>query len=562
MICGGGKSCKRVRLKNGVPGVDRGSGMDSAHQLPWPAKSGVRLHSGDARWMRILQGVEPPGRRASVIRRSLLLVVALAPAACVAAEPPAASVAFTTTDPVVVTARSLLECGDLADVGNRLRDAAPTGPEVDARARQELTEIVRRLRHEYSLDPEALATAVRRQIPDATDAEVAAWAVEAQLPTRLVAGRRVFQRRAPQNLVLFSPRARGRRDATRPPPPPAWSLADHVRAVIAEATRTGSDRVLPVRHRVTHTITVPAAQPGIRPGARVRAWLPFPQETDLQREVRLLETGPGEPSVAAAGRLDRRATGCLQRSVLLECVVADPPGAIEFREVFEFVSFAFAPALDESRALPLPADWDGACLDERPPHIVYTPEIRREVAEIVGGEANPLARARRIFRWVSRSIPWQAEDEYSTIPSLAVRGFAVRRGDCGVQNTLFITMCRIAGVPARWQSGFETRPLTGTGIGMHDWAEIYVAPWGWLPADASYGVQPADDPRVADFFCGGRDSYRLIVNLDWGRDLCPPFPGLRSEPADFQRGEVEVDGRPLYFDAWSSRTTVERQPGP
>jgi hypothetical protein len=72
----------------------------------------------------------------------------------------------------------------------------------------------------------------------------------------------------------------------------------------------------------------------------------------------------------------------------------------------------------------------------------------------------------------------------------------------------------------------------------------------------------AADPTTADFFCGGRDSYRLIVNLDWGRELCPPFPGLRSEPADFQRGEVEVDGRPLYFDAWSSKTTVERQPGP
>ena len=58
----------------------------------------------------------------------------------------------------------------------------------------------------------------------------------------------------------------GRRDATRPPPPPAWSLAYHVKAVIAEAARTGSDRVLPVWHRVTHTITVPATQPGIRPG--------------------------------------------------------------------------------------------------------------------------------------------------------------------------------------------------------------------------------------------------------------------------------------------------------
>jgi transglutaminase-like putative cysteine protease len=273
-----------------------------------------------------------------------------------------------------------------------------------------------------------------------------------------------------------------------------------------------------------------------------------------------VEAGPGEPRIAAAGRIEPEAEGCLQRSVYLEAVVGDPPRPLEFREVFEFVSFALCPDLDESRAAPLPAAWGDAFLGERPPHIVFTPEIRRQVEEIVGAETNPLARARRIFRWVSRSIPWQAEDEYATIPSLAVRGFTLRRGDCGVQNTVFVTMCRIAGIPARWQSGFETRPVTG--IGMHDWAEIHVAPWGWLPADASYGVQPSADPRVADFFCGGRDSYRLIVNLDWGRDLCPPFPGLRSEPADFQRGEVAVDGRPLSFEAWSSRTSVERRPGP
>lgn len=93
---------------------------------------------------------------------------------------------------------------------------------------------------------------------------------------------------------------------------------------------------------------------------------------------------------------------------------------------------------------------------------------------------------------------------------------------------------------------------------MHDWSEIYIAPWGWLPVDASYGVKESEDPRIADFYCGHQDSYRMIVNLDWGRELYPPKQSLRSEPADFQRGEVEVDGRNLYFDQWDARTEVER----
>ena len=34
----------------------------------------------------------------------------------------------------------------------------------------------------------------------------------------------------------------------------------------------------------------------------------------------------------------------------------------------------------------------------------------------------------------------------------------------------FITMCRIAGVPARWQSGLYVAPDS---VGSHDWAEFY-----------------------------------------------------------------------------------------
>ena len=96
-------------------------------------------------------------------------------------------------------------------------------------------------------------------------------------------------------------------------------------------------------------------------------------------------------------------------------------------------------------------------------------------------------------------------------------------------------------------------------VGMHDWAEIYIAPWGWLPADASYGVSEIRRPESGQtFYCGHQDSYRLIVNLDWGRDLIPTKSSLRSEPADFQRGEVEVDGQNLYFDEWEAKSDVVR----
>lgn len=92
---------------------------------------------------------------------------------------------------------------------------------------------------------------------------------------------------------------------------------------------------------------------------------------------------------------------------------------------------------------------------------------------------------------------------------------------------------------------------------MHDWTEIYLAPHGWVVVDPSYAYRESDNPDVQQFYLGHMDVYRLIVNLDYGRELIPPKLSLRSEPADFQRGEVEVDGVNLYFDDWTYQYDIE-----
>jgi transglutaminase-like putative cysteine protease len=208
-------------------------------------------------------------------------------------------------------------------------------------------------------------------------------------------------------------------------------------------------------------------------------------------------------------------------------------------------------------ARPLPADTQVEYLAERLPHIAFTPEIRRTVNNVVGSETDPLVRARHIFEFIDREIRYCAEEEYSIIPSFATKALELRRGDCGIHSMLFITMCRAAGIPARWQSGWTTRPEAWN---MHDWAEFYVEPWGWLPADTSLGLQDSEDPRIRAFYFGHLDAYRLIVNLDYGALLHPPENSLRSEPADFQRGEVEIDGRNLYFDEWDWQFDPEVKP--
>jgi transglutaminase-like putative cysteine protease len=251
--------------------------------------------------------------------------------------------------------------------------------------------------------------------------------------------------------------------------------------------------------------------------------------------------------------------GSPHRAIYFEKTLADASKPPRFRAEFEFVTSAYYPKLDAAKVQPydVTSELYRQYTNERPPHIVFTPEVRRLAREITADESNPLEKALRIFRWVSKNVPWCSEMEYSIIPNLSAKGLSARRGDCGVQGMVFITLCRAAGVPARWQSGWQTKPGDWN---MHDWSEFYIEPWGWLPADASYGVREHADPRVRDFFCGHMDPYRLIVNLDYARELQPPKTSFRSEPNDFQRGEIEIDGHNLYFDEWDWTFRVETMP--
>lgn len=90
---------------------------------------------------------------------------------------------------------------------------------------------------------------------------------------------------------------------------------------------------------------------------------------------------------------------------------------------------------------------------------------------------------------------------YFTIPQQVTYIASGMKGDCGLQALLFITMCRIAGIPAGWQSGLYANPRT---IGCHDWAEFYIEPYGWLFADCSFGgaAYRAGHPERWEFYFG------------------------------------------------------------
>ncbi|WP_197530358.1 amidohydrolase family protein [Bythopirellula polymerisocia] len=436
--------------------------------------------------------------------------------------------------------------GALGEAQKKLRStiAAPDEPVSDEPAIQ--AEILRRIPIDFNLEEDEILEELRETIPDISPADLARWRDAGDLDHRLIDGEVRYFSRAISNLFRINTEARDRR-VSQPESPQKFPIVEHVAELVEEANQAEDPEIHPVKHRIRYELTVPAGHPRLRRGAKVSCWLPFPQEYRQQRDVKLLDCGPGEGQISPNGKA--------HRTVYLEHVVDDSEATLTFWEEFEFVTNAYVPTLDPKDVEPY--DTTGTLYREytsqRPPHIVITPEVAALAKEIIGDETNPLEQTRRIFRWVSANIPWCAEIEYSTIPNLSAKGLGARRGDCGVQGMTFITLCRAAGIPARWQSGWQTKPNDSN---IHDWSEFYLEPWGWLPADASYGVKQHEDPRVQDFFCGHMDPYRMIVNLDYAGPLEPPKQSFRSEPNDFQRGEIEIDGHNLYFDEWEASREI------
>jgi hypothetical protein len=448
--------------------------------------------------------------------------------------------------------QALIDKGSYADAEKLLRAQIKDGSAPITSDAAIQLEILRRTRQDFSLTENDVLEQLRRTIPDVTPEDLARWREAGDLQVRLIDGQPRYFRSAVPNLFRFSEDARQRRrPGSFKPEQKKFDMTAHVRELVRQAEASGSDEVFPVRHHISYQLTVEADHPRVKAGAVVRCWLPYPQEYRQQRNVKLLASSPAGGKIAD--------NGAPHRTIYFEQTIRDAATPPTFSVEFEYETAAYCPKLDPKLVEP----YDTAAevyrnnTSERAPHIVFTPEVKRIAAEAVGSETNPLEKARRIFRWVSKNLPWCSEMEYSIIPNISAKGLAARRGDCGVAGMTFITLCRAAGVPARWQSGWQARPGDWN---MHDWSEIYVLPWGWLPADASYGVRDDPDPRVRDFFCGHIDPYRLIVNLDYGRPLQPPKTSFRSEPNDFQRGEVEIDGHNLYFNEWDWKFDVETTP--
>lgn len=187
--------------------------------------------------------------------------------------------------------------------------------------------------------------------------------------------------------------------------------------------------------------------------------------------------------------------------------------------------------------------------EEQYPHIVFTPYIKELVNTLTAGVTDPMEKARIFYDFITLNVKYSYMREYFGLTNIAETCARDFRGDCGVQALLFITLCRCAGIPAKWQSAMAASPYD---IGSHDWAEFYIAPYGWLFADPSYGggaVRVGDEERRR-FYFGNLDPFRMIANSEFQCPLLPEKAHWRADPYDNQSGEIEYEDRGLRLNEY------------
>ena len=172
--------------------------------------------------------------------------------------------------------------------------------------------------------------------------------------------------------------------------------------------------------------------------------------------------------------------------------------------------------------------------------VTLSPRVRKLADELTAGKHGTLEQARAIYDYLvatmkyDKSIPgWGKGD--------TERACDIKAGNCTDFHSLFISLARAKGIPARFVIGFPLTAKDGMVKGYHCWAEFWLDGKGWIPVDASEASK-SDDPKVRAFLFGNLDADR--VQFTMGRDLV--LKPKTSEPLNyFIYPHAEVAGEPV-----------------
>ena len=401
-------------------------------------------------------------------------------------------------------------------------------------------EIMCRLPQEYCWNEAQAVARMQGLVRDFTVEEFRQLVHEGRVDWRFVEGEKRYIRSFAETLLATHPEL-AERQIDPPLQHPSWERYEPEHEQMVRTGAVSADITLETSIGMSDeafAAALAAAKQQGRSTVHIRVWLPLPAACPAQSNITL--DSFTEPPTCIAPE------DAAQRTAYWEADLAEnrPFGA-----VYSYRTTArYADPL-HMQADPVQPDFD---TQEELPHLEFTPYLRALAAQLTQGLTDPVQKAKRIYDYVTLNTHYHYQPPYFVQENITDGCAHNRRGDCGIMASTFIVLCRLAGIPAQWQSGLVVRREM---VGCHDWAMFYIAPKGWMYADCSFGASMArqGEEELRRHYFGSLDTGRMVANRAFEAPFDPPMYGFRSDPYDNQSGECEVDGVGLYGDALDTR---------
>ncbi len=413
-------------------------------------------------------------------------------------------------------------------------------------------ERIDRIEHDYRFTRNDLLEQLERRVEGFEPDELEKWTEEGKLTSRIINGERRYFYAAVSNMFFRHSEIYKRNIGfERKNPHP-----DLVHTLIHTPRFKHDFYLKPIRRTLRFDLEITES---LSEGDELEVWIPYPRSFPFQTDIQTVSASSDLQFIAPAESPMR--TAYFKRTY-------EEPGDEKFHISFSYTAWARYRDIGKENIQAI----DKECpekryfLEERQPHIVFHPDITTIVDEITENVYCPYLKARKIYDWMIDNFQYSFAPEYSTQRNISHETFTNRYGDCGQLTLLFMTMLRYAGIPARWQSGWVVYPHRR---GLHDWCEMYIPPYGWLPVDITVmiGIQSRNQDqhlkedtvhKIRDFYFGNMHPHVFVANNDYGRAFIPDKSDFRSDTVDSQRGEVEVNGKNIYYPGFS-RSLTEKE---